>query len=516
MAPLAALTVAVACAVLLPRLLQHGMFLDGVTYAAIARNLAAGAGSFWAPHYTATIYPVFHEHPPLGLWLESLSFRVLGDHWWVERLHATVIFGLTALLIAVIWRRLGPGLTPQAPQQDTASPTVTESSAHAGGASTRGWGGIDSNHAWLPLLLWVAVPVVSWAVVGNMLEGPFTLFTTAALMCVVLGLATEAGNGALGAEELDPTPRGGAPRPVAVLWGAASGLCVAAAFLTKGPAGLFPLAAPVLLGWHRPRVAGRVLLAQWLTVAVVAAVLLAWPAAHDALSRYLDEQLVAALTGQREVARHRFGLVNNWLEGVALPLLVVGGVMVALARRWVAPLPADVRRATSWLLVGLSATVPLLLSPKQSGYYLVPSVPAFALACALLLRGTAARLAARLDTSAWRRVTLGASAIVVVMAVVAGLTTAGRDAARLADLDALASHLPVGQTIGICPETNADWNLHAWTQRRFRVSLDAREPYAHGWLLRSGQGTATCPLPRCTPATDASRALVLMRCEAGL
>ena len=60
-------TLAICVAALLPRLAHRGMFLDGVTYASIARNLAEGRGRFWAPHYTATIYPAFHEHPPLGV-----------------------------------------------------------------------------------------------------------------------------------------------------------------------------------------------------------------------------------------------------------------------------------------------------------------------------------------------------------------------------------------------------------------------------------------------------------------
>src|SRR4051812_22549428 len=74
------LTAAALVAAIMPRLAQRGMFVDGLTYASIARNLAEGRGSFWSPSYTATIYPEFHEHPPLGLWLQSLWFRVLGDH----------------------------------------------------------------------------------------------------------------------------------------------------------------------------------------------------------------------------------------------------------------------------------------------------------------------------------------------------------------------------------------------------------------------------------------------------
>ena len=75
-------------AAVLPRLAHRGMFLDGITYASIARNLAEGRGRFWEPFYTATIYPAFHEHPPLAFWLQSLWFRALGDHLFVERAYS--------------------------------------------------------------------------------------------------------------------------------------------------------------------------------------------------------------------------------------------------------------------------------------------------------------------------------------------------------------------------------------------------------------------------------------------
>ena len=62
-----------------PKLFADGMFLDGVTYAAISNNLAEGLGSFWKLYYTATLYPEFYEHPPLALWLEGYLHFVFGS-----------------------------------------------------------------------------------------------------------------------------------------------------------------------------------------------------------------------------------------------------------------------------------------------------------------------------------------------------------------------------------------------------------------------------------------------------
>src|SRR3954466_8114656 len=103
------LTAGVFLAATVPRLAHRGMFVDGVTYASIARNLAEGRGTFWDLSYTATLYPHFREHPPLGFWLQSLWFRVLGDHLFVERVYAITVAAVTAVLIAAVWRRLTTG-----------------------------------------------------------------------------------------------------------------------------------------------------------------------------------------------------------------------------------------------------------------------------------------------------------------------------------------------------------------------------------------------------------------------
>src|SRR5262249_7008974 len=105
-ADLRLLTYAIVGAAFVPRLAHRGMFLDGITYASISRNLAEGRGRFWEPFYTATIYPTFHEHPPLVFFLQSLWFRAFGDRWFVERLYCAAVGIATAALIAATWRTI--------------------------------------------------------------------------------------------------------------------------------------------------------------------------------------------------------------------------------------------------------------------------------------------------------------------------------------------------------------------------------------------------------------------------
>ncbi|MGQ3014586.1 MAG: hypothetical protein ACT6QS_12830, partial [Flavobacteriales bacterium] len=59
-------------ALLLPFLVTEGLFLDGLVYATVARNMAQGSGTFFIPLFEANMHVPFFEHPPLVFWLESL------------------------------------------------------------------------------------------------------------------------------------------------------------------------------------------------------------------------------------------------------------------------------------------------------------------------------------------------------------------------------------------------------------------------------------------------------------
>ena len=113
---------------------QTGMFLDGVTYAAIARNLSEGIGTFWFPSYTSTLLPVFHDDPPLAFGLQGVASAIIGDHVAVERVYSILMGALVALLMVLIWRS-----------------TVR-----------------DSAYDWLPVVFWLLPEGATWSVANNM------------------------------------------------------------------------------------------------------------------------------------------------------------------------------------------------------------------------------------------------------------------------------------------------------------------------------------------------------------
>ena len=463
------------------------MFLDGVTYAAIARNLAEGRGRFWTPFYTATIYPAFHEHPPLAFWLQSLFFRLFGDHAFVERLYCAAAACAIAALIARTWRALCP-----------------------------------RELDWLPVAFWILVPVVSWTIVGNLLETTMTVFVAAAVASLFVPAADENAKKTKTAKAAEEKLTSRASRPLRsdashLAAGVISGLCVVAAVLSKGPVGLFPLAAPLFLPLlpERRRHVPWLIAGQWTAVILCAAALFLAPGPRGSLTAYVNEQVMASLAGRRETSGSSFTIVGALLEGVLLPLAIAAGAIKLGASRGASVGPRNRRIVSVFALIGLAGTLPMLISPKQTGHYLMPAVPFYAMAAAVIAAPAVSPLVARAaaaDLSAALRIT---AAVMVAGAVAAiWLPALERDPSRLADLDRLALAAPRGATVGICPNVNGDWGLHAWMQRRFEISLDAGEAAArHDWFLKTRGDSPDCAPAPCVPASDSAGGIVLLRCR---
>jgi len=314
-------------------LVQLSQGLDGTLYAGIANLMAAGQGSFWAPPHFESAPESFHDHPPLGLWLQSQWFALFGGAFWVEKAYSLLLGIVICLLTVGMWRVL-----------------------------TR------QRTAWWPLLILLLMPVTTYAIKNNTLETGVTVLSMAAVLAAWHAQRRPWLNTMVGL------------------------LCFLAVFI-KGPAALFVLGVPgcfaVLLqnNWRQALLASAISVA---TFAVLFGLMLSGEAARDAWLQYYQSQVWASLAGQRAIEHGRgdqlLQLGYNLLIA-ALVLLVAWGF-----RRGVAPS----REFWAMLIIGFSAALPLLISPRQYQHYLLPSMPMFALAAGLLVPVRAPRAPAPL------------------------------------------------------------------------------------------------------------------------
>jgi 4-amino-4-deoxy-L-arabinose transferase-like glycosyltransferase len=426
---------AAAFGMLFPVVLLGGMSLDGITYATVARNLSIGQGDFWHPSYTATVYPAFHEQPPLALWLESLLFRAFGDVWWVERLYSVLTALPTGALVVLIWRRL---LAPW-PQWQT--------------------------YGWLSIALWIVVPGWFWIYRHNFLENSMGVFTALAVYAALRSLDS---------------------RRLGVCWSALAGVAVAAAVGSKGPVGLFPLVTPTVayltLGGTSRRRSFGMQLALVFALATVIGLVMLEADARAFTQAYLNEQVFNSIRGARETVNSgwgRFELASGLVIDLLPSAAIVAG-MVYVARRVAGC-------AVGWgprgplvfaLVTAASASLPIMVSPKQSAYYAAPSWPFFAMALAIACLPAAdaladrwvhsahfARSAGRLRVAA----ACGVSALVLSSPLWCGMMF--RDRALVDDVDRIAEIVGPRATLAAGSEVREEWSLQAYLYRRHFISV---------------------------------------------
>lgn len=445
------ITLLLAALLLLPSMASIGMFMDGTIYAAISRNLAEGVGSMWAPHFSAGLFPVFHEHPPLVFWLQSLFFRLLGDSWLTERAYDLCVMLAAAGLMRVLWLRI---------------------------TLERGLVGIAA-YWWLPLLLWVVVPKWSWAYRNNVLENTMTVFCLLSVLLVLGALrASNARNAVL----------------IAI---AAAGTALLA-FLAKGPVGLFVLASPVLLVPVLKHVDWRRMVVLAVVPAGFAALLgllLAWPEARKMLTAYWHNQVI----GRAGVSDDDISMLFELAKKIAPMLLVLAGFRLWLRRDSISGWWKPVRGpAIAMLAIALSASLPLLLGDLDSAHYLMPALPFFALGFgvvgASMLHGAGGRVRAALTGRPGRMFLLvsviAATAIVVVSAGRLGEVRKNEDYHAFLEQVAQAAGVGTASGEGGALRIDAaldsalleDWYLHAIAQRHYRISL-VSDPVDAQWRL---------------------------------
>lgn len=318
--------VAVVAAIWLPNLLTKGMFMDGVINAVVAENLANNIGSFY--HLKDYNFPHndYTGHPPLAFQLQAFFFKMFGAAHYMERVYSLACLLVQLFLITQIWKHLKT-------KNDAASSAV-------------------------PLLFFISSPLVVWCYSNNLLENTMSIFTTGS---VVWMLRYESSKN--------------------VWWISAlfSGMLLAAALLSKGPVGLFVLAAPILLLSNKK----KAVLYTCTMVAVVGAIGVCLQLANAdfmrMLSNYYHEQLSGAFYQTEENIMLRLAIWGKLIL-YTLPMAFIWILSVWFRKEKQAAHPVALRI----ILLGLCGSVPLIISHKQSAFYFLPAIPFFAVGFALL------------------------------------------------------------------------------------------------------------------------------------
>jgi len=450
--PFYILTLAVFIGLIVPMLIQDGMFMDGQLYTNVAKNLANGIGTFWHPISDATWVvdgkTSFHEHPPLVFGIQSVFFKVLGNSMYVERFYSFLTACITAFLMILLWKE------------------ITKNNVEM------------RNYSWLPILLWIIVPVAYWTFQNNMQENTMGIFSLLAVFLIIRGLTID---------------------KYAFVYMCAAGVMVFLASLSKGLPGIFPIGTIGLywLIYRKPKfykIAIYTLIIAIIPVIIYYFVLLN-AEAKDALNFYLNHRLLGRVDNQPTVTNRFHTIIAIFSQ--LLPVLIICGIMIFVfwkksVKEWF----AYKKEFILFISIGLSASLPLMLTMVQKDFYFSHAIPYFGLAFALLLAPGISLLINKIETTKTGfKIFRGVSIVLLVFAIAFSIYNIGgqsRDKDALSDIYQLGKIIPNNSIIHIEDAIIEEFGPRFYLVRYYNISSkDGTNDYDYKLIYKNGDTTGT-------------------------
>jgi len=433
-------TLAVFLLLIIPNLVQDGMFMDGVLYAAVAKNQAEGFGSFWQPIFADTWNKhgvhTFHEHPPLVFGIQSLFFKIFGTSIYVERFYSFLTAILTAWLIHLNWKILFQN------QKELI------------------------KFSWLPILFWIIIPVCFWSFQNNMHENTMGIFTLLSTYFLLKFYFQKQQNTLL------------------IL----AGSFIFLASFSKGVPGFFPLAFPFLI-WvsHRKSTFVNVIHHTSLlgfSTFLFYALLMLYEPANESLSFYFENRLMGRIDSDPTVGS-RFYIVGRLFQEL-LPPLILGALILIFSK--LKPnvktfKKRDLKNAGLFFLLGFAGTLPLLLTMVQKGFYMVHALPYFGIAIALIVAPNLVfffhkKTSTQNHNSTFTYFTFALLISVLIFSTLQ-IGKTKRDADMLHDVYILKNILPKHTHITLEKSIHQDWGLKVYLMRNSNLSTSNTVSYPY-------------------------------------
>ncbi len=411
-------SMAILGVVLLPYWLSPGMFFDGVTYAAVAHNWSQGAGEFWIPFYHHRDEP-FTAHPPLLYIILGGFYKLLGDAWWVEEIYNFLTYLATIVLSIAIFKKVSVASNPL---------------------------------RFLPTFLLSITPLYSWAFRSTLLDNTVTVF---ALLAVNAWLNYVLKN--------------------RFYFFIAGIIFVISGFMVKGPPALFPLMfLPIytILFHHNSLKRWIVSLTPLVLTGIILIVIISLNAkAAHFFEMYYAKQLLGSIKGIETSNNGRFYLLQKLLLELT-PMSVLTAVFIKIGSK--KKQSFSFQWVTLFLMIALSASLPLLISQKQRAFYLVPSLPFFAIAFSLILEPYVISFSQRVNPQKIKIIGIVVS-LIALMAVALSFVIRSflsRDAEIINDIRQITTVVKPYSTICCSSKTAVNWKLVAYAARYGGYTLD--------------------------------------------
>ena len=421
------LTFTAVTSLVISQLVQDGMFMDGMIYVTVSRNLSEGVGSFWDPYFSATLMTSYHEQPPLYFGLLALFYKVFGSSMYVERLFSLVCLAVTCFYMHLFWKKLF--------------------------VNTRE----IAQNSWIPVLFYVITPVCFWAYNNHVEETVMAIFATMASYYVYCALFL---------------------KERTILYLILGGVFIFLSGLTKGVQGMFPIAA-VGIYWLISKDISFGKMVSWTGFLIgVPAIILGvlWFSNENVSASFISyyhDRYVPTFTNEMDTTGNRFDiLIKVFLE--ILPIGIISGIILLFSRKYKTQdiQPKQYKNSMIWLFIlGLSGTAPLMVTLEQRGFYIVTAMPFFVLAVSMFAASRITTLINRIKSINTLNI---AMVILFVGSIVYSIAQIGkykRNENTLSDIYKAKQLIPENTLVGFPSKMHSEWAFQAYMMRYNKNSM---------------------------------------------
>ncbi|MFI5140740.1 MAG: ArnT family glycosyltransferase [Bacteroidia bacterium] len=420
---------------IISQLVQDGMFMDGMLYTAVSKNLSEGLGTFWNPHFSKTSMSSFHEQPPLYFGLLAIFYKVFGTGMYVERLFVFVFYTLTLVYMCKLWKKIF-----------ITAPEI-------------------AKNTWLPVLFYSVIPVCFWAYTNHVEEVVMCAFALMAVYYAYVALFL---------------------KQKVILNLVISGCFIFLSSLTKGVQGLFPIVC-VAFYWLVTRNVSlkKAIIYSFILAGVPSLIygslIFSNHNVYLSFEQYFTNRFVKTFNNFYATTNNRFEIIIRLVTEL-LPILSASILIIFFTGKHK---PQDEHAAENkkklwWLLaIGLSGSLPLAITTEQRGFYLVTALPYFTLAISAWLAPSLIYLLDKINVqkTGFKFFSYG---MVISLFISVGYTVLqignfNRDKDLLTDIYAIGKIVPKGETVSVPKQTWNEWDMQAYFIRYFYISLDATQ-----------------------------------------
>jgi hypothetical protein len=270
-----------------------------------------------------------------------------------------------------------------------------------------------------------------------------------------------------------------------------SGIFIFLASFSKGIPGLFPLSVPFLY-WLtvRKKTFYNTIISSLIIIFVPTLlyfILFHLPQSKESLTFYVTHRLLERIQNNPTVS-NRFNILMRIVSELILQILLVGLIIfIDKKRKYNLRLFKYSDYSVFFISIGLSASVPLMLTLVQRGFYLVPSFPYFGIGLSVIIAPVIFALRENIFNNQMKhRLLLITSTILFVFSITFTITQLGkssRDKEILHDVYAIGNEIPKNSAVTITSDLSSVYVLECYFIRYFNISLFVNVPKEY-YLIR--------------------------------